>query len=134
MFDSRSLNVAIDFKLCLRRLYKESGLSAEGYVDRLNEIAGRFGISLMKGRGKGDVTVATFEKWINPKEPAYHPPLTALTVICQASESIEPLQIFAAALGVEVIDEKRRKRLQWADAFIEEREARKRKNKLEALL
>lgn len=133
LFGSQSLNVNRDFKECLVRVVAESGLSRDEFLDQLNGVAARYGIRLMKGNGS-DLTKATFEKWLNVNSMAYMPPISAITAICKVSKSLELLQVFTSALGVEVIDEKRSKRLQWADAFIEEREARKRKNKLEAEL
>jgi hypothetical protein len=133
LFTTKSLNINRDFKECLARLVRESGKSREEFMDRMNVIAGRFGIRLMKGSGSG-LTMATFEKWLNVDQGQYMPPIGAITVICEAAESIEPLQIICGALGAEVIDEQRVKRLMWADAHIEAKEARVRLKKLEAEL
>ncbi len=131
LFKFQSLNVNRDFKECLAAIVNESDMSRSEFLDRMNEVADRFGIRLMKGSSK-NLTMATFEKWLNVDQAHYVPPIGAITVICEVGNSLEPLRIFAKALGVEVIDEKRSKRLQWADAYLDEREARKRKNKLEA--
>lgn len=126
----RSLNVGRDFKDCLATLVSESGLSRSEFLEKMNAVADRYGIRLMKGNGNG-LTMATFEKWLNVDQARYVPPLSAITVICEVSGSIEPLRIFSGALGVEVISEERMRRLLWADAYFEERDARKRKKRLE---
>ncbi len=130
LFNRKSLNVSRDFKECLARIVTESGLSRAEFLERMNEVAARFGIRLMKGSGNG-LTMATFEKWLNVEQCRYVPPIAAITVICEVGDTLEPLQIFAHALGVEVIDEPRMKRLMWADAYLEAREARKKMKKLE---
>ncbi len=132
LFRAQSLNVNRDFKECLAAIVNESGLSRKEFLDRMNEVADRFGIRLMKGKTSSGLTLHTFEKWLNVEQAQYVPPIAAITVICEVGNTLEPLKIFAKALGVEVIDEKRSKRLQWADAYLDERDARKRKNKLEA--
>lgn len=130
LFKKQSLNVGREFKSCLAHVVSESGLSRAEFLDRMNEVANRFGIRLMKGNCNG-LTMATFEKWLNVDQSQYTPPLSALTVICEVGNTIEPLQIFARALGLEVIDEPRMKRLMWADAYHEARRARYRMKKLE---
>lgn len=133
LFQRQNLNVARDLKECLARLVNESGLSRQQFLDRMNETASRYGIRLMKGNGNG-LTMATFEKWLNVEQLQYMPPLTALPVICEAAGSVEPLQVIARSLGAEVIGEEQIKRLMWADAYMAEREARKKKKRLEAEL
>jgi hypothetical protein len=131
LFNRPSLNVTRDFKECLSTIVSESGLSRAEFLTQMNEVAGRFGIRLMKGNSSG-LTMATFEKWLNVDQLQYMPPISAITVICEVSGSLTPLRIFTRALGCEVVDEQRMKRLLWADAYIEEREARKKKKRLEA--
>jgi len=91
----------------------------------------RFGVRLMKGNGNGRLTMATFEKWLNVDQGQYTPPLSALTVICEVGNTVEPLQIFARALGAQVIDEPKIKRLMWAEAYHDARKARNKMKKLE---
>ncbi len=133
LFKAQSLNVSREFKECLARIVVDSGLSRAQFLDKLNEVAARFGIRLMKGNGNG-LTMATFEKWLNVDQMSYIPPIAAITVICEVGNTLEPLQILARALGAEVIDEQRSKRLLWADAYLEARDARKTMKKLEAEL
>jgi hypothetical protein len=130
LFKKQSLNVSREFKDCLATVVSGSGLSRAEFLDRMNEIADRFGIRLMKGNGNG-LTMATFEKWLNVDQSQYVPPLSALTVICEVGNTIEPLQIFARALGLQVIDEHRIRRLMWADAYHDARKARNTMKKLE---
>ena len=130
LFKQQSLNVGREFKDCLATVVSESGMSRATFLDRMNEVASRFGIRLMKGNGNG-LTMATFEKWLNVDQSQYVPPLSALTVICEVGNSIEPLQVFARALGLQVIDEKGIKRMMWADAYHDARKARNKMKKLE---
>lgn len=131
LFKAQSLNVDREFKDCLARIVLESGLSRAEFLDRLNEVAGRFGVRLMKGNGS-NLTMATFEKWLNVNQAQYVPPVAAVTVICEVGKTIEPLQIFARALGARVIDEDENKKLMWAEANLAARDARKKMKKLEA--
>ena len=131
LFKAQSLNVNREFKACLANIVLSSGLSRAEFLDQLNEVAARFGIRLMKGNGSG-LTMATFEKWLNVDQGRYAPPLSAITVICEVGNSLEPLNIFARALGAEVIGEQRSKRLAWADANIAAKEARKKMKLLES--
>lgn len=130
LFKQQSLNVGREFKDCLATVVSESGMSRATFLDRMNEVASRFGIRLMKGNGNG-LTMATFEKWLNVDQSQYVPPLSALTVICEVGNTIEPLQVFARALGLQVIDEKGIKRMMWADAYHDARKARNKMKKLE---
>ena len=131
LFKKQSLNVNREFKECLADVVNNSGLSRAEFLDRMNSVADRFGVRLMKGNGNG-LTMATFEKWLNVDQSQYVPPLAALTIICEVGNTIEPLQVFARALELQVIDESRIKRLMWADAYHEAREARNKMKKLEA--
>lgn len=131
LFKSQSLNVSRAMKECVARVVAESGMSRIEFLDQLNLVAGSFGIRLMKGNGS-ELTMATFEKWLNVKSLGYMPPLVAIPVICEVGNTLEPLEILAGALGGEMIDEQRKKRLMWADAYMEEKEARMRKKLLEA--
>lgn len=133
LFKAQSLNVSREFKECVARIVSESGMSRVEFLERMNEVASRFGIRLMKGNGSS-LTMATFEKWLNVDQAQYIPPISAITVICEVGNTIEPIRIFAKALGGEVIDEKKNKRLMWADAHFEEQAAKKKKKKLEAEL
>ncbi|HAS54775.1 MAG TPA: hypothetical protein DCS42_11975 [Nitrospiraceae bacterium] len=131
LFKKQSLKVSREFKECLADVVTNSGLSRAEFLDRMNSVADRFGVRLMKGNGNG-LTMATFEKWLNVEQSQYVPPLAALTIICEVGNTIEPLQVFARALGLQVIDEPKIKRLLWADAYHEAREARNKMKKLEA--
>jgi len=131
LFKKQSLNVSREFKECLAEVVSISGLSRAEFLDRMNAVADRFGVRLMKGNGNG-LTMATFEKWLNVDQGQYVPPLSALTVICEVGNTIEPLQIFARALGIQVIDEQQSRLLTWAEAYHQAQNARKKLKKLEA--
>lgn len=131
LFKAQSLNVNREFKECFARLVSDSKLSRVEFLEQLNAAADRFGIRLMKGNGS-HLTMATFEKWLNVDLSQYVPPLAALTVICEVANTVEPLQIFARALGARVIDEDENKKLMWAEANLAARDLRKKMKKLEA--
>ncbi len=131
LFKPQSLNVSRDFKECLADIVRESGLSRAEFLDRLNDVADRFGIHLMKGN-VNRLTMATFEKWLNVDQVQYMPPVPAITAICEADDSYELLRVFARALGLEVIGEQQIKKLAWAEAYLDAREARRKMKKLES--
>ena len=131
LFNRQSLNVGREFKECLASVVSDSGLSRAEFLDRMNEVAARFGVRLMKGNCNG-LTMATFEKWLNVDQSQYMPPLTALTILCEVGNTIEPLQVFARAVGLQVIDEQDKTLLLWAKEYQKAKLARQVMKRLES--
>lgn len=109
-----TLNVLRDLKVAMAKAAKATGLSREALCDRINELADRYGVRLVKGTGP-NLTVDTLEKWLNPEDKERVIPTKAMTVFCAAVESIEPMQVLVAPLGWRIIDDKQAKLLQLAE-------------------
>ena len=109
-----TLNVLRDLKVAMAQAAKATGLSREALCDRINELADRYGVRLVKGTGP-NLTVDTLEKWLNPEDKERVIPTKAMTVFCAAVESIEPMQVLVAPLGWRIIDDKQAKLLQLAE-------------------
>lgn len=133
LFRQPSFNVGREMKECLALAVAGSGMSREEFLDRLNQLADRFGVRLMKGPGSG-LTMATFEKWLNPADKERIPPFTALPLICQIGGTIAPLQVLAGPVGAKVIDEQDAVLLRWAREYQKVKQARQVMKRLESEL
>jgi ribosome-binding protein aMBF1 (putative translation factor) len=126
-----TLNVLRDLKIAMARAAKETGLSREELCDRINQVADRYGVRLVKGTGQ-NLTLDSLEKWLNPEDKERVIPAKALSVFCAAVENIEPMQVLVAPLGWRIIDDKQAKLLALAEL---DRDVKKKKammRKLEA--
>lgn len=131
LFNQASFNYVRELKECLASVVAESGLSREEFLDRMNLVADRYGVRLMKGNGRG-LTMTTFEKWLNPTDKERRPSVVALTIFCEVSGSIKPLQVMARPVGARVIDDKDAKLLLWAQEYQKAKEARRKMKRLES--
>jgi len=109
---------------------KASGYSREELLDRMNKLAGRYGVRLMKGNGS-ELTMATFEKWLNPAAMEHMPGINSLVVFCAAAKDMEPMRVILAPLGGQLIDENDVKLLLWAKEYHRAKAARSRMRRLE---
>jgi hypothetical protein len=127
-----TLNVLRDLKTAMALAANGTGLSREALCDRINQIADRYGVRLVKGTGP-NLTLATLEKWLNPEDKERVIPTKALPVFCAAVDSLEPFQVLLAPLGGRVIDEKEAKMLRLAelDQEVKQRQAMMKKLKSE---
>lgn len=127
-----TLNVLRDLKTAMALAANETGLSREALCERINQIADRYGVRLVKGTGP-NLTLATLEKWLNPEDKERVIPTKALPVFCAAVDSLEPFQVLLAPLGGRVIDEKEAKLLRLAelDQEVKQRQAMMKKLKSE---
>lgn len=132
LFNQPSLNIVKPLKQAMGEAIAASGKSREKVVDDMNLLADRYGVCLVKGRGR--LGMAQIEKWLNTNDPARIINLKALAVFCAVTESIEPLQVLARPLGFVVVGEKEKKMLAWARAHFNEKEARQIKKRLEEAL
>lgn len=126
-----TLNVLRDLKVSMAQAAKATGLSREALCDRINELADRYGVRLVKGTGP-NLTVDTLEKWLNPEDKERVIPAKAMTVFCAAVESIEPMQVLVAPLGWRIIDEKKSKLLALAELDRDVKRKKAMMRKLEA--
>lgn len=130
LFSQPSLNIGKGLKERLAKIAKESRFSRDELLERMNDLSSRYGVRLVKGNGNG-LTMATFEKWLNPDAMEYIPSINSLVVFCAAVENIEPLKEVIAPLGVMVIEESDVKLLLWAKEYQKAKEARVRMRKME---
>jgi hypothetical protein len=99
-----------------------SGLSREQLVDDMNRLAHLAG-------SRRRVSKAMLDKWL-AGTPGYVLYLDALPFFCQALGDNRPLEVYARVFpGARVISEERYRVLEWAEAEIAAREAKKRAKK-----
>lgn len=124
LFDLRTFNVGLDLKEALNHAAKRCNLSRQWIVDGMNELAERFGVTLVKGNGHG-LTLETLEKWLNPADRSRQMPARALPIFCAVVNDHSALEVLAKPLGVWVIGEEDQRLLQWAKAYHQARQCRK---------
>ena len=108
---------------------KGSTLARAQIVDRMNEIASAQGRKLTGGSAK-QLSEAMLEKWLNdndPQRPSYY----ALAVFCKVTESLAPISALAAPLLGVIITMAQQKILEWAEAAIALKNAKKNKLRLD---
>ncbi|AMK10891.1 hypothetical protein [Pseudodesulfovibrio indicus] len=120
-------------KSAMNRAAARCGLSREEIADLMNEIAKSAGVSVSRGNARS-VTLATLEKWLNPANTEHQPSVLAVNVFCMAVKSAEPLAVLLRPHGCGVMTPQDKKLRDYANAILEEREAKKRKKQLEMKL
>ncbi|MCE5242465.1 MAG: hypothetical protein ABFD98_15805 [Syntrophobacteraceae bacterium] len=129
-----SLNAELAVKEEMNSAASECGLSRDQIVDGMNRTALRFGINLMKGN-KGDLSLDTLEKWLNPNAQGYLPSIRALMVFCAVVDGSERvLSAMAEPLGCRIVGRKDALLLDWAKEFQRAKEAQRRMRRLERQL
>ena len=131
LFEQPSLNINRDLKEQMAVVVKSSHWSREEILDRMNNLASRFGVHLIKGNGHA-LKMATFEKWLNPKDRVHVPSINAFVIFCCALENNTPIQVLLAPLGCDLVDEKDLRLLTWAKHYHQAKDARKQMRKIEA--
>ncbi len=126
-------NAPRDVKLAINQAVQASGLSREQALDKVNALAKAYGVHLIKGNGT-EVSMETWEKWLNPADETRPPSLKALPVICAALGTMEPLRPLVNLSGGQLIDSKDAKLLKWAKAYKKAKEARQEMKQLEECL
>lgn len=135
LLDLPSLNVDADIAASMNRIVESSGLSRAEAVDNLNEAARRYGVRLCGGNAEM-LTLATFEKWLNPNEHKNVPSTRALNVFCHVFGTPDPLDLLARSHGQgwRVINGDDARLLEWARTEQEIKRLRARKRKIETEL
>lgn len=133
LFDQPTFNIVQTFTRALNEAVRNCGQSRAQIVDRMNDLAERYGVNLSSGNGR-QLSLETFEKWLNPNDPARTIPLKALSIFCAATDSAAALDVLARPLGLRVIDEREQKLLAWAEAQMTIKKQRARVRKIEAEL
>ena len=130
LFNQPSLNVGKKLKEQLASSAKNSKYSREELLDRMNDLASRYGVRLVKGNGSG-LTMATLEKWLNPEAMEHVPGINSLMILCAALDDLDPMREVLAPLGGMLIGEDDVKLLLWAKEYHRAKDARTRMRKLE---
>ena len=131
LFDrAPTLNTLHDLKAAMAQAADASGLSREALCDRINELADRYGVRLVKGTGQ-HLTLATLEKWLNPEDKERVIPAKGLPVFCAATGNMAPLQVLVTPIGGRLIDGEDVKLLEWAKAYHATRALKKRMRRIE---
>lgn len=99
-------------------------------VDKINAIAASGGLRLTAGNCT-TISKATLDKWLAPGDRGHTPSLLAVVVFCAATGNHEPMRVILSSLGLDVMGTEDRKLRDYGRACITEREARRRKRKLE---
>ncbi|WP_459932123.1 hypothetical protein [Fundidesulfovibrio butyratiphilus] len=135
MLELPELNPDAEIAVSMDRIVQASGLSRAETVDRLNVASRRYGVRLAAGSAR-ELGLATFEKWLNPKEPDYVPSVRALNLFCHVFGSPEPLDLLARSHGNgwRIISGDDAKLLEWARTEQEIKRLRARKRKIETEL
>ncbi|HML52897.1 MAG TPA: hypothetical protein PKC79_02270 [Solidesulfovibrio magneticus] len=135
LLDLPSLNLDADIATSMNRIVESSGLSRAEAVDRLNEAARRYGVRLCGGNAEA-LTLAAFEKWLNPNESKNVPSTRALNLFVHVFGTPEPLDLLARSHGQgwRVIDGEDARLLEWARTEQEIKRLKARKRKIEAKL
>lgn len=131
LFDrAPSLNVLREMKAAMAAAADGCGLSRDALCERMNELADRYGVRLVKGTGQ-HLTMATLEKWLNPEDKERVIPAKGLPVFCAATGDVAPLQVLVAPIGGRLIDGEDVKLLEWAKAYHATRALKKRMRRIE---
>lgn len=130
LFSQPSLNIGKKLKEQLATSAKNSRYSREELLERMNDLANRYGVRLVRGNGNG-LTMATLEKWLNPEAMEHVPGVNSLMVFCAALENLEPIREMLAPLGGMLIEEDDVKLLLWAKEYQRAKDARIKMRKLE---
>ena len=133
LFNQPSLNINRALKERMALVAKDSQWSREEILDRMNDLADRYGVRLMKGNGRA-LTMTTFEKWLNVSAMEHVPPVNSLVIFCAAIDDNSSMHVLMQPLGEEVIDEPDTKLLLWAKEYQRAKSARQNMKKLEAEL
>jgi hypothetical protein len=120
------LDVFLLMKSAMRQALKDSGLSREQIVDKLNMLLESEGIAYK-------VTPTILGKWVAPS--ARNEITTRLLpFFCRAVNSTKPIEIWAEALGLKLIGPREQHLIELGEAQLESRKAStKRRRAMEAL-
>ena len=129
IFNNSGLHTIVrDVKESLNHAVKASGQSRDQVLDRMNELARRHNVPI---NGKAGVSKDLFEKWLNAEDDSRVPGIKALSLLCAALGTVQPMAVMVSALGGLAIDGEDVKLLEWAKAYQKTKALRKRMRKIE---
>jgi len=133
LFAAPSLNVLRTVKEAMATAVKECGMSRAELCDAINELADRYGVCLVGGRGQR-LTLPTLEKWLNPEDREHLPSIKALPVFCAVTGDSGPMRAMIEPLGWQIIGDREARLLTWAQHYHEGKSLREKMRKIEAEL
>jgi hypothetical protein len=133
LFNQPSLNINRSLKEQMALSALESEWDRDEILNRMNDLADRYGVRLMKGNGK-TLTMTTFEKWLNVGAMEHIPPINSLVIFCATIGDNRTMHVAMQPLGAAVIDENDAILLQWAKEYQRAKVARQKMKKLESEL
>ena len=104
LFQSYSLNPTYEIKRQIRLAISLSGLSRDEIVDRMNRIAVQEGM-------RKTISKPTLDSWTKDSDPDRLPSLPWLTILCQVTGALGPIQAIVKPLGGRIINQNDEKRL-----------------------
>lgn len=117
-------------RAAMNRAAGEDKSGRDMLLDRVNAIAQAAGIRLTAGSAKV-VSKDTLDKWLNPQDREHTPGILAVVAFCVAAKDVGALRVLLKVIGLDVMTEEDRRLRDYGQACLNEREARKRKRKLE---
>lgn len=99
-------------------------------VDKLNLLAAEAGIRLTAGNAKC-ISKDTLDKWLASADREHTPSVLAVAAFCVATSNPEPLRVMLRGVGLDVMTDEDRRLRDYGRACLAEREARKKKRRLE---
>ncbi|ADW18603.1 hypothetical protein Despr_2465 [Desulfobulbus propionicus DSM 2032] len=129
IFSNSGLHTVVrDVKEALNQAVKASGQSRDQVLDRMNELARRHNVPI---NGKAGVSKDLFEKWLNVEDDSRVPGIKALSLLCAALGTVQPMAVMVATLGGMVIEGEDVKLLEWARVYQKTKALRKKMKKIE---
>ena len=132
-FDPHAPGLLARVKAAMRDAARDSALSREQILDRMNEIAHGAGVRLTRGNA-AVLGLATLDKWLNPADRDHLPGILAVNVFCAATGDYRPLAVQLEAHGLEILTPEDRLARDYGRACLAERAARRKRRELEAAL
>lgn len=117
-------------KYLMNRAAAASPYSREQIVERMNALAVQAAINLTGGNAKS-LSLASFNKWLNPAAANHYPSTVALTVFCQAVNSLAPFSPVIKCLGAELMSPEEKRFMEIGQTYLEAKRSRKKMRTLE---
>lgn len=130
LFETTLAGLLPAVRAAMRQVAHEGTLSRDEIAERMGERAMLAGVKLTQGNAKG-VHKDTLEKWLNPADSGHPPSLMAVNVFVAVTGDTRPLEVMLQLHGCGLMGPEDRKLRDYGRAVVEEREARRKKRKLE---
>lgn len=118
LFCANSLNPVYEIKRALRIALSKTHLSRDQIVDEMNRLA------VSEGMRKS-VSKVSMDGWLKNSDPDRLPSLIWLTIFCKVLDDPSPIAAILRPLGCDLIDERGRALLGWAESELSKRKAAK---------